>query len=336
MRYIVKVAILAVVLALLAPSAVALADYISDAAQALQKTSVYVAPGTEGTDKDTAGRLQTRLNKDDNIVLVMLPSTAETELGTDITTIATRLSEELGNKRIIGLAVGNNVVGYAPPPTLPVGVAADKMRRARSVSNDPITALGTFAQNMHTWQAENPTPQPSPLESVKNGGLSWIWWLVIGVSSFFVFGIAVVAIHNAVAPANSERIHFNAPDQVKDLLDKIAKARWQVRDSTLQQTVYQLCLDVEKYFAVPSEAKKRDAVHFKNRLTDVDQVLEKYIDVQQNPRYYRQSQAELLKGKESIKDFSDYVLQVIQDGNAVSLVDYTVNTNILLAERFRR
>ena len=160
MRDIAKASALAFVLALLAPNVAFAADYIKDAAEALKKSSVYVAPGTEGTDRDTAGKLQTRLRSDDNIVLVMLPSAAEAEIGADITTIATRLSQELGNQRIIGLAVGNKVVGYAL--SLPSGVAADRMRRARSVSNDPITALGTFAQNIHIWQAENPQPQPSP------------------------------------------------------------------------------------------------------------------------------------------------------------------------------
>lgn len=335
MRYLVKAATLVVLLALLAPDKLlAAGDYISDATAALQHASVYVAPGTEGTDKDTAGRLQTRLKNDDNIVLIMLPSAAESELGVDPQTIATRLSEELENKRIIGLAVGNNVVGYAP--TLPAGVAADKMRRARSVSNDPITALGTFAQNMHTWQAENPTPQPSPLESVKNGGLSWFWWLVIVIPvSLLVIGAVIGVVKSSVTETNENRTHFKAPDQVKDLLATIARKREQIRDVELNKTLLQMCLDIERYFGASSKDKKRDSVFFKQRLTEVSEVLTKYIEIQQAPRYYENPEAELIRGKSSITDFARYVLDSIRRGHAVDLLDYKVNTNILQAQSSR-
>jgi len=161
MRHITKAVVPTMILAFLTASPVLAGDYITDIVQALQRAPVYVAPYTEGTDNDTAGKLQTRLNSNDNIVLVMLPSTAEVEFGVDIYTIASRLSEQLENQRIVGLAVGNKVVGYAP--NLPVGVAADQMRRAQSVSNDPITALGTFAQNVHLWQKEHPQPTSSPM-----------------------------------------------------------------------------------------------------------------------------------------------------------------------------
>jgi hypothetical protein len=156
MRYITKTAFIAVVMLLIATSTVFAQDYITDAVNALKNAPVYVAPGTEGTDNDTAGKLQSMLRNNDNIVLIMLPEGAET--GTDISTIVVSLSEKLGNKYIIGLAVGKKVIGYAP--TLASGIAADQMRRANSVSNDQVTALGTFAQNIHLWQADNPHPTP--------------------------------------------------------------------------------------------------------------------------------------------------------------------------------
>jgi hypothetical protein len=315
-------------------------DYITDAAESLQKTPVYVAAGTEGTDNDTSGKLQTRLDKDDNIVLVMLPASAESELGADISTIATALSEKLENKRIIGLAVGNNVVGYAP--TLPAGVAADQMRRARSVSNDPVTTLGTFAQNMHNWQAENPQPKPPPIpsspEQTEEGGLSWFLWLLIGVGAFLaaiVFVLVAIRTTADNTTASRERVSFKAPDQVKDLLAKIAKARKQVHDRELKEALYQMCLDLEKYFESSSKDKKRDSLFFRDRLTQVNEVLTKYIDVQLNRRYYDHPETELERGKTSIIDFSQFVLKSIRRGRATDLVDYTVNTNILKAQRYR-
>src|SRR5258706_1517489 len=92
----------------------------------------------------------------------MLPANAEVKLGVaDFSAVAARLSEKLGNKRIIGLAVGSDVAGYAPTSILPRGVAVDQMSRANNVSNDPTTALITFAENMHKWEAANPQPTPS-------------------------------------------------------------------------------------------------------------------------------------------------------------------------------
>ena len=336
MRYIVKAAALVVVLALLVPNTVLAQDYITDAAQALQHASVHVAPDTEGTDSDTAGRLQTRLKKDDNIVLVMLPAAAEAKLGADIPTIATRLSEALGNQRIIGLAVGNDVVGYAP--TLPPGVASDQMRRAKSVSNDPITALGTFAQNMHIWQAENPQPKPSPspLDSPQEGGLSWLVWLVIAIAGFSVAGIAIIAtIRGMATQPSTERTRFRAPDHVKDLLAKIARERGQITDRELKAVLYQMCVDIEKYFASSSKDKGKDALFFRDRLTEVARVLAKYVEVQENPRYYYEPRADLERGKTSITDFSHYVLESIRRGHAVDLLDFTVDTKILQAQRYR-
>ncbi|OGH16432.1 MAG: hypothetical protein A3C30_04545 [Candidatus Levybacteria bacterium RIFCSPHIGHO2_02_FULL_40_18] len=331
MKHIAKAVALAV-LALLAPHVV-FADYITDAAQALKNAPVYVAPGTEGTDKDTAGKLQERLNKDDNIVLVMLPAAAESSLGADITTIASRLSEELGNRRIIGLAVGNNVVGYAP--TLPAGVAADQMRRARSVSNDPVTTLGTFVQNMHIWQRENPQLNPPPLDSPEKGGLSWFVWLGIAVVIVLVVIAVLAVVASQETESSTEKTRFRAPDQVKELLAKIVRERWQIKDSELKDALYQLCVDIERYFSSSSKDKKRDSLFFRDRLNEVAQVLAKYADVQDNPRYYTNWGEELQRGKESITDFSEYVLESIRRGSAEDLFDFRVNTNILQAQRYR-
>lgn len=334
MRSIATVVVLTV-LALLAPQVV-FADYITDAAQALQQAPVYVAPDTEGTDRDTASKLQARLNKDDNIVLVMLPAAAEARLGADITTIASRLSEELGNRRIIGLAVGNNVVGYAP--SLPAGVAADQMRRARSVSNDPLTALGTFAQNMHIWEAENPQPKPEPFDSPdgEKGGGSFLVWLGIAAGIVFTIIIATAMLGSIrTQQPSTERTRFRAPDQVRDLLAKIARERKQINDQELKSVLYQMCVDLERYFSKSSKDKKRDALFFIDRLNEVARVLTKYVEVQENPRYFEEPAVELERGKTSITDFSKYVLTSIRRGHAADLLDYKVDTDILQAQRYR-
>ena len=104
-------------------------NYVADAVATLQTSNVYVAPNTPGTDFDTTSKLTTFLVSNDNIVLVMLPKDALT--GTDLATIAQKISVGLDNQKTIGLAVGRDVIGYSP--ILPPGVASDKMYRASSV-----------------------------------------------------------------------------------------------------------------------------------------------------------------------------------------------------------
>ena len=156
----------------------------------------------------------------------------------------------------------------------------------------------------------------------------------LGISAVLAFSIAAGTSSPKTTQANV-RTRFSAPDRVRDLLSKIVREREQVNDEELQQALYQMCVDIERYFQSSSKEKERDALFFKDRLTEVTQVLSKYVDVQQSPRYYTNAQAELERGKESIIDFSQYVLESIRRGNATDLLDYTVNTKILQAQRFR-
>lgn len=335
MRFLARTALLAVVLALLVQNMVLAGDGITDAAQALQHTPVYIVPGTEGTDVYTSGKLQELLRNNDGIVLVMFPAAMETELG-DFSTIASRLSEKLGNQRIIGLAVGNKLVGYSL--TLPVGVAADQMRRAESVSNDPITALGSFARNIHLWQANqpkqptpvpSPTPTPLPSESPKEGGLSWLLWLFVVLAAAVTVFIIYLWYE---AQNNKEEVNFEVPGPIKNPLKSIYQKRMRINDRELQERCEDLCKDIVRYFQVGSNDELQDARFIKDRLVEVLKVLDKYVDIQENPRYYFYPQAELEKGKQSIVGFSDYVLESIRRGAAVDLASYTVNTEILNAQ----
>jgi hypothetical protein len=328
-----KAAALAVFLVLLGPTSTFAQDYITDASEALQHSPVYIVP----TDNDTSAKLQAILNNGDNIVLVMLPASAEQELGTDPLTIASRLSEKLGNQRIIGLAIGNKVVAFAP--NLPAGVATDLMRRANSVSNDPVTALTTFVQNVHIWLTTNPYPTPTPTilpsASTTEDGSSWLFWLILVTACIVVISAVYTYIANhGTTSGSTEKIHFRAPNPIKDLLSQVASDRELVNDGELKTALYQMCLDIQKYFTSSSRNKQSWVPFFRDRLTEVIDVLTKYIDIQQNPRYYDEAQTELRRGKKSIMDFSQYVLDSIRRGNADELRDYKVNTNILQAQRY--
>lgn len=306
-------------------------DYITNVLKALEDTNVYVDPSIDGPDKTVTAKLQKIIKSSSNVVLVVLPDDAGEE--EDIHSIAIEISNKKGTEYIIGISVGNEVLGYAP--SLPAGVAADQMKRADSVSNDPVTALFTFSQNMNSWLAKN--PQPTPTVVYEDGKKPFEFTplimilLVSGVSSMFY------VLHILIRPKkpDDEKTNFKAPSEIRTLLGEISKSRENIDDYEFKDILQTMCLDIERYFTNESEDKDRDAESFKERLSDVLEVVQKYVEIQNNQRYFYEAQEQMIRGKDSVRDFSIHVLESIRQGNAAELLDYKVNSNILQAQRYK-
>lgn len=133
-------------------------DYVAAAVAALQTSNIYVHPGTQGTNFETANELSAYMPGNSQVVLVILPFDALA--GTSIEILARDISVGLNNQKTVGLAIGSNLVGYST--ILPEGLAASMMARASSVSNSPITALIAFSQSAQLWYDSNPQPTPTP------------------------------------------------------------------------------------------------------------------------------------------------------------------------------
>lgn len=301
-------------------------DPIADIAQALKQAPVYVDPRAEGTDKDTQGKLLARLNSGDNIVLVMLSASAEAEIDADITTIASRLSEQLGNQRIIGLAIGRKLVGYAP--SLPAGIAADQMRRADSVSNDSQTALITYVQNIRIWMREHsvttpsptPKPTPTPVPPVpKKGGAEEALPLAFVIVLIVLAGITWLLVRDVV--------------MVQALLAKIEEQREQVSDYEVRQVLQKICSDSRRYLKSYSKNLRKDYRIFHNHLVKLHEILTKYLDVQDYSRYYDKADDLLSRGRQALVDFSDYLLASIKRGRNADLESFQFNVDIMAARR---
>ena len=247
MKRVMKVLFFVAVLAFFIPHGVHAEDYIADAVEALKTSTVYVAPGTAGTDYDTAAKLQSMLRSDDNIVLVMLPM--EVGSGTDINTIVRTISDGLGNQRTIGLAVGRDVIGYGP--LLPAGVAADQMQRADSVSNDPVTALITFSRNMHSWLDAHPQPKPTatpkptptprptmaPIVLPKAKDVTWPVWAILfvilsGTAALIAIQAKKAAERNKILEAHRRRMDSFKPIQAT--LNEFQDKLFEVQDSRVR------------------------------------------------------------------------------------------------------
>lgn len=326
--------LLSVALAIIyvAPSALA-ADWVTTVSDGLKHSSVYVAPGTEGTDSNTATSFeQDVLFGNDNIVLVMLPASAKAEVG-DLTSFAKQLSSAIGTQHIIGLSVGTQTLGYASQ--MPPGTAENAMLNATTAASNPKDALTVFVQNIHTWQREHPeaktTAKPS---SPKSGGVPWFLWLLLVI---IVIGASVAIALAATARrsrSGTQHKRFKAADQINGQLSEVTALAAQVNDVAFRRTLDQCCTDIERYFQSYTSDKTGDAQTFRNHLNSVLSVLRKYIEVQNSPRYYNSPDEKMRQGKQSVTDFADYVLKSIRRGNDAGLLDYKVDTDILQAKRY--
>jgi hypothetical protein len=316
------------VFALLTAPASAAEAFLNEVANALKESPVYVSPDTENIESNTAADLQAILTSEDNVFLVMLPAAAEKDVGEDLPLFASQLAGELGEHSILGIAVGDKAVAYAA--SMPSGVAPDLMHRAQSVSNSPVTTLRTFVRNVHQWQKDHPEAKTTGKPS--EPGASW-WPIPLVAAAVFLMGGVLFGRYKR-SRTGEERTHFKAPDQVRELLGKIAETRQRVRNPYLRNTLSQCCSDIEKYFQRYSSNKQKDAALFKNHLVSVLSVLNKYVEVQDNQRYYHHPDEVMRRAEESVGDFAEYVLQSIRSGNEAGLLDYQVDTNILAAKRY--
>jgi hypothetical protein len=320
--------LLGVMVGLLAvPTAQAQMD-VNKVVSALKKTHVYVAPGVEGTNQDTAGKLATQLNGSDKIVLVMLPPGDD-----DPDAIARAIDEATDHKYIVGLSVGSDLT--AASTIMPDEVARDLMQRAVDTGTNPAERLGTFARNVHGWQAEHPN-EPASKEADK-GGMSIVLIAILFVC-LCAAAIGLFAAWRRSLETDQEEVKFKAsPGEVRDVLRKIQDQAPQIHDPGMRGSVMQAVSDTESYFrrSANSTSQNRDADIFVMHLKSVRDVLTRYIDVQENPRFYDNPEELMGKGFEAINGFNEFVLQSIKDGRRSDLTQFNVDTDILSAQRYR-
>jgi hypothetical protein len=301
---------------------------INEVVGALKKTHVYVAPGAEGTNQDTPGELVAQLNGSDRLVLVMLPAN-----GDDPETTARAIDRATGHKYIVGLSVGSELT--AASTIMPDEVARDLMQRAVDTGTNPTERMVTFARNVHEWQADHPD-EPASKETDK-GGVSLVLIVIL-----FVCGVAAILAVIAVFGRGREdeadqQVKFKAsPGDVRDVLRKIQDLIPRVEDSRMRESARQAISDTEEYFrrSADSASRKHDADVFAAHLKSVRDVLTRYIDVQDYPRFYDDSEELMSKGLEAVNGFGEFVLRSIKAGRRSDLTQFNVDTDILSAQKY--
>lgn len=310
-----------------------------DVVTALQSSPVYVAPGTENTNPDTAGVLQQQLKPGDNIIIVMLPSNALTGQEGGVNQYLIQLDTATGGKYIIGLAVGDNITAYSA--ILPAGEATDLMTRARSVSTTSSETLGTFVRNVHDWQRRNPQEYAS--QPINKASDSFpVVPAIAGGSLLLVIAVFVTALirrsrRRSLLDPNGRLKFKKSPESVRVMLDKISELRKQVDSNEVRAIIRQFQLDTEAFFSRVNLSRDDQAEQvrvFRNNLEAVQKVLIRYIDVQDNTRYWDNPQELLASGEDAFSGFAEYVLNNIKQGGRRDLTDFRVDTKILSAQRY--
>lgn len=311
---------------------------LDEVVSALAQDTVYVAPGTEDTNNDTAGILRSQLYDNDNIVIVMLPAEEQALSSGELLSFARRIDDSLEGDQIVGLSVGNQIVAYSA--TLPAGEATDLMDRAINVSINTPEALGTFVRNVHSWQSQHPEAVASQPTKKPDDGSSVP--LVFGGAGLLIACAVGAALFKRATDKQRRAIdHVSlkvAPDPVKDILEPILKLRTRVNDTQLRDVITQLASDTEAYFGRNQTRKgeplRSDAEEFVRHLKSLHSVLERYVDVQDHPRYFDNPQHLLDQGSKAINGFAEFVLTNVRRGSREALTNYRVDTDILAAKRY--
>lgn len=299
---------------------------VDSIAKALEGNPVYVESGAAGATTDTLGVLGEQLRSGDNIVVVMLASS-----DAEPASVSAEINSKLGGKKIIGLSVGEKVVGYST--VLPAGVASELMVRASTVATTTEETLGTYIQNVHDWQRAHPAAVASkPTESGGRGALVVIGVLVI---VFLVLGTATLVgiARSKGRKADAVRLK-KSPEPVREELNELLAVRTKILSPDVAATITQICRDTEAFFQ-RSKADTSDTEVFKGHLQSLNQVMTQYVDIQNNPRYFEDSSGLLGNGADAASSFADYVLEAVRRDGRRGLTEFHVDTDILSAQRYR-
>ncbi|MGV9001876.1 MAG: hypothetical protein ACOH18_02880 [Candidatus Saccharimonadaceae bacterium] len=322
---------------------------------ALHGSSVYIAPGTEGTNSDTAAMLKGQMRDGDSIALVMLPSNQAIS-SESLQQITQKISDDLGGSIVVGISLGDNYDAIAP--SLPAGIADELMRNADTVSQSSIDTMGTFVRNVHDWERLHPEQVSRPDDVALAGSSSSFIPESIGAGliSFLVTSIIIVVLRRRKTRIHEE-VRFNAPRGISGSIRSLMEFRETIDSPELRRrsiknlknsrtnslddmstALLDVCKYTEAYFSrLHPDNRLSSGVRetYEKHLLTIEQVTKRFIDMTLYPEYYDDAASSKLQGVESVQGFAEFVLNCIRQNNRTAMTDYTVGTKILSAQRYR-
>ena len=338
------------------PAHAAASPDTGDIIDALHGAPVYIAPGTEGTNNDTAALLEGQMHKGDSIVIVMLPSDANTSQE-ELQHVTQQISDALGKNVVVGVSVGSTY--DATGPSLPAGTADELMGNAETVSQSPIDTMGTFIRNVHDWEQLHPEQVKTSHEAASHpAGFNPAPLVIGGVLGVLLVVSAGVVIRRRRKTQIHDEVQFNAPHGVGNQIKALMELRSQLLGSdftyreeprgrgknvtsqpaSMADALQDVCKYTEAYFSRLHPDKRLSSTvrdTYIEHLETIQSVVKRYIDITLHPEYYDTPDADRQNGLESVQGFAEFALKCIRQNNRTAMTDYTVGTKILSAQRYR-
>lgn len=300
-----------------------MSDYLDEATQGLQSSPLYVSVQVTDLGAHQQQLLRTQLSGGD-IAVVVLPGSAATEI-TDVPQFVADLAARTGYDTVL-VSIGGHLT--AGSRSLPAGKAAELAKAAEG--RTLYDSISGFVQ-----QAGSATkvivPQPPP--DVPGG---FPLGLVGGIGIAAIVAAAVVVTLRrrwGGRPPNPGRGY--TPDQITRLLLEIRHRSQQISDQRVTGLLDEAEQHVRELFQrapkrIPDQLQQITA-RYKVTLDTVRNVVERFEDIEDHPRYFRDADTLLQDGRRAIEQYCDGVVQNIQEIEEGSLTEFRVDTKILQA-----
>lgn len=313
------------------------ADSVEEAIAAMQKGSVYVAKGTEDTTSDTTSIILGYMNSKDHILVVMMPKDS-TSLTND--EISIKILGSVKEPSILALYANGQVTAHTNRQYVPSDAANKVMSNASSIAVGPTETITTFVTLVHRYQAAHPEPITSTGTTTPSSppDSSAVPYGVGGGLAIAVAVIATVVLRRKRSNANPYTLKAS-PTSVRDQLNRVKELMPRIKNQSVVEQLGSVVNDTEAFFrrSVRSSSRdtEREAADFQRKLKDAVVMLEKYVDIQDNPRYFDHPAQLLASGAEAVDGLATGILNAVKSSNTKSLLDYKVSSDVLSAERYK-
>jgi hypothetical protein len=180
--------------------------------------------------------------------------------------------------------------------------------------------------------------------------LSQAGWspLIVLIASAIFFILASLGSWLVIDSRSARQIQLEAyaleaEQMVRQARQKIGHIRQyasQIRDARTARTVQQITSDVEQLLARIRENNpntlQSSVTVLLGHLENLTLLLDKYIDIQNHPRYYEDAQLKLQEGQTAVLGFEEFVVSSIQLVERGETLGYDVARKMLEATKFTR
>ncbi len=300
-----------------------MAGYLDEATQGLQSGPLYVSVQVTDLSAQSQQLLRTQLAGGD-IAVVVLPGQAAREI-TDVPRFVADLAARTGYDTVL-VSIGGDLT--AGSRTMPAGRAAELANAAEGRS--PYDSISSFIQQARTTTVTvQPPPQAPPAGGFPLGFVGGIVVAAVGVAA------VVVTLRRKWGSRQPAPSSGYTPDQVTRLLVEIRHRSQQITDQRVTGLLDEAEQHVRELFQrapkrIPDQLQQITA-RYKVTLETVRNVVERFEDIEDHPRYFRDAETLLQDGRRAIEQYCDGVVQNIQEIEEGSLTEFRVDTKILQA-----